>query len=247
MLSVLIVDDEPLARSRLSQQLAECGHQIDLRLVGTVEGGLAALDAVDHLHPDAVLLDIMMPDMSGIEVARHLVARDTPPAIIFVTAFDEHALPAFEVQALDYLLKPVRIERLLDALQRAQRLKRNEPRIEELARTLGSARSHLTVSERGRLVLVPIEEIIYLRAELKYVTIRTEQKEHLTEESLTALEQEFGPRFVRIHRNALVAVKYLERIERGADGQYLVRLRGCAAPLAVSRRMAGELKERFRI
>jgi two-component system response regulator AlgR len=246
MLSVLIVDDEPLARSRLSQQLAECGHQIDLRLVGTVEGGLAALDAVDQLHPDAVLLDIMMPDMSGIEVARHLVARETPPAIIFVTAFDEHALPAFEVQALDYLLKPVRIERLLDALQRAQRLKRNEPRIEELARTLGSARSHLTVSERGRLVLVPIEDIIYLRAELKYVTIRTEHKEHLTEESLTALEQEFGTRFVRIHRNALVARAAIHGFQRvkvrpgsdadGGEGHWEVVLKAISERLPISRR-----------
>jgi len=246
MLSVLIVDDEPLARSRLSQQLAECGRQIDLRLVGTVEGGLAALDAVDQLHPDAVLLDIMMPDMSGIEVARHLVARETPPAIIFVTAFDEHALPAFEVQALDYLLKPVRIERLLDALQRAQRLKRNEPRIEELARTLGAARNHLTVSERGRLVLVPIDDVIYLRAELKYVTIRTEHKEHLTEESLTALEQEFGTRFVRIHRNALVARAAIQGFQRvkvragsdadGGEGHWEVVLKAIAERLPISRR-----------
>ncbi|HUD24846.1 MAG TPA: LytTR family DNA-binding domain-containing protein [Burkholderiaceae bacterium] len=246
MLSVLIVDDEPLARSRLSQQLAECGRQIDLQLVGTVEGGLAALEAVDQLHPDAVLLDIMMPDMGGIEVARHLVARETPPAIIFVTAFDEHALPAFEVQALDYLLKPVRTERLLDALQRAHRLKRNEPRIEELARALGSMRNHLTVSERGRMVLVPIEEIIYLRAELKYVTIRTGQKEHLTEESLTALEQEFGARFVRIHRNALVARAAIQGFQRvkartdgdgeAGEGHWEVVLKAIAERLPISRR-----------
>ena len=246
MLTVLIVDDEPLARSRLTQQLTECGRQIDLKLVGTVEGGLAALEAVDQLHPDAVLLDIMMPDMGGIEVARHLVARETPPAIIFVTAFDEHALPAFEVQALDYLLKPVRAERLLDALKRAQRLKRNEPRIEELARALGAARSHLTVSERGRMVLVPIDEIVYLRAELKYVTIRTEQKEHLTEESLTALEQEFGERFVRIHRNALVAksaIQGFQRVKPRADGEadvgeghWEVLLKPIAERLPISRR-----------
>jgi two-component system, LytTR family, response regulator AlgR len=246
MLTVLIVDDEPLARSRLTQQLAECGRQIDLKLVGTVEGGLAALEAVDHLHPDAVLLDINMPDMSGIEVARHLVARETPPAIIFVTAFDEHALPAFEVQALDYLLKPVRAERLLDALQRAQRLKRNEPRIEELARTLGSARNHLTVSERGRMVLVPIDDIVYLRAELKYVTIRTAQKEHLTEESLTALEQEFGERFVRIHRNALVARAAIEGFQRvkarpdgdaeAGEGHWEVVLKAISERLPISRR-----------
>jgi len=246
MLTVLIVDDEPLARSRLTQQLAECGREIDLKLLGTVEGGRAALEAVDLLQPDAVLLDIMMPDMSGIEVARHLVARETPPAIIFVTAFDEHALPAFEVQALDYLLKPVRAERLLDALKRAQRLKRNEPRIEELARALGSARNHLTVSERGRMVLVPIEDVIYLRAELKYVTIRTEHKEHLTEESLTALEQEFGERFVRIHRNALVAKAAIQGFQRvkprpdgegeAGEGHWEVVLKALLERLPISRR-----------
>jgi two-component system, LytTR family, response regulator AlgR len=247
MLNVLIVDDEPLARSRLTQQLTECGRQIELKLIGTVEGGLAALEAVDQLHPDAVLLDIMMPDMGGIEVARHLVAREAPPAIIFVTAFDEHALPAFEVQALDYLLKPVRTERLLEALKRAHRLKRNEPRIEELARRLGTSRSHLTVSERGRLVLVPIEEIVYLRAELKYVTIRTVQREHLTEESLTALEQEFGERFVRIHRNALVARAAIHGFQRvkpratdadtdAGEGHWEVVLKTIAERLPISRR-----------
>jgi two-component system response regulator AlgR len=246
MLNVLIVDDEPLARSRLTQLLTECSRQLELTLVGTVDGGLAALEAVDQLHPDAVLLDIMMPDMGGIEVARHLVTRDTPPAIIFVTAFDEHALPAFEVQALDYLLKPVRAERLLDALKRVHRLRRNEPRIEELARTLGSCRSHLTVSERGRMVLVPIEEIVYLRAELKYVTIRTHQKEHLTEESLTALEQEFGERFVRIHRNALVARAAIQGFQRvkarpdgdgdAGEGHWEVVLKAIAERLPISRR-----------
>ena len=246
MLNVLIVDDEPLARSRLTQQLAECSREIELNLIGTAEGGLAALEAVDRLRPDAVLLDITMPDMSGIEVARHLVAREEPPAIVFVTAFDEHALPAFEVQALDYLLKPVRTERLLEALRRVHRLKRNEPRIEELARSLGTCRSHLTVSERGRMVLVPIDEIVYLRAELKYVTIRTSQKEHLTEESLSALEQEFGDRFVRIHRNALVAraaIQGFQRVRARADadgeageGHWEVLLKTVAERLPISRR-----------
>ena len=247
MLNVLIVDDEPLARSRLAQQLAECARELDVKVVAAAEGGLAALEAVDKLHPDAVLLDIMMPDMGGIEVARHLVTRESPPAIIFVTAFDEHALPAFEVQALDYLLKPVRTERLLDALKRAHRLKRNEPRIEELARSLGSLRSHLTVSERGRLLLVPIEDILYLRAEMKYVTIRTAHKEHLTEESLTALEQEFGDRFVRIHRNALVARAAIQGFQRvkarpdggdsdSGEGHWEVVLKAISERLPVSRR-----------
>ena len=130
-----------------------------------------------------------------------------PPAVIFVTAYDEHALEAFEVRALDYLMKPVRAERLVAALARAERFRTHEPRIEDLAKTIGAVRSHVTVSERGRMILVPVDDIVYLRAELKYVTIRTAAREHLTEESLTSLESEFGERFVRIHRNALVARK----------------------------------------
>jgi two-component system response regulator AlgR len=252
MLSVLIVDDEPLARARLAQVLADCGSEIELKVAGQADGGLSALEAVDRLRPDVVLLDIMMPDMNGIEVARHLAQRETPPAVVFVTAFDEHALQAFEVQALDYLLKPVRADRLLAALQRAQRLKRNEPRLEQLARSLGSARSHLTVSERGRMVLVPIDDVVYLRAELKYVTIRTPQREYLTEESLTALEQEFGAHFVRIHRNALVARRFIlgfqrvrGKVDNGGDageGHWEVLLKDLPERLPISRRQWPSVK-----
>ncbi len=175
-----------------------------------------------------------MPDMNGIEVARHLAQRDNPPAVIFVTAYDEHALDAFEVRALDYLMKPVRAERLVAALARAERFRTHEPRIEDLAKTIGSVRSHLTVSERGRMILVPVDEVVYLRAELKYVTIRTRTREHLTEESLTTLEAEFGERFVRIHRNALVATqrhpRFSARARRGRRrGRIVRRALGSAA------------------
>jgi two-component system response regulator AlgR len=246
MLRILLVDDEPPARARMKQLLADSAAQVQTTIVGEAEGGPAAIEAADRLQPDVVLLDIHMPGMNGIEVARHLAARPQPPAILFVTAYDEHALEAFEVQALDYLLKPVRADRLVAALGRARRLVTHEPRLSEVAQSLGSQRSHLTVSERGRMILVPIDEVVYLRAELKYVTIRTPTREHLTEESLTSLESEFGERFVRIHRNALVARKSIHGFQRvkgevaedgeSGDGHWEVLLKELPERLPISRR-----------
>jgi two-component system response regulator AlgR len=246
MLRILLVDDEPPARLRVRQLLADSAAQIQTAVVGEADSGAAALEAADRLQPDVVLLDINMPGMNGIEVARHLAARAQPPAILFVTAYDEHALAAFEVQAIDYLLKPVRAERLVAALSRVRRMAANEPRLSEVAQSLGSQRSHITVSERGRLILVPIDEVIYLRAELKYVTIRTPTREHLTEESLTSLESEFGERFVRIHRNALVARKSIHGFQRvkgeiaedgeSGDGHWEVLLKELPERLPISRR-----------
>ncbi len=246
MLKVLIVDDEPLARERMKQLLGDCAPRLALQIVGEADGGIAALEAVDRLQPQVVLLDISMPDMDGIEVARHLAQLAQPPAIVFVTAHDEHALRAFEVHALDYLLKPVRAERLLAALERARRILPHEPRLERLAQSMGAARTQLSVTERGRLVLVPVPDIVYLRAELKYVTIRTREREYLTEESLTTLESEFGDRFVRIHRNALVARRFIEGFERvrgkadgegeSAEGHWEILLRGLDERLPISRR-----------
>lgn len=244
-LKILIVDDEPPARARLAQLLGDARDQVPLEIAGEADGGFAALAAVERLAPDVVLLDIHMPDMAGLEVARHLAAREVRPAVIFVTAFDEHALAAFEVQALDYLLKPVRLERLVAALTRVQRLRPHEPKLAQVARSLASARSHLTVSERGKMILVPVDDIVYLRAELKYVTIRTATREYLTEESLTSLEGEFGARFVRIHRNALVARKSILGFQRvkggvdgddGAEGRWEVLLKELPERLPISRR-----------
>jgi two-component system response regulator AlgR len=242
---ILVVDDEEIVLQSCRRALGD-----GQRVVDTVSSGAEALKRIEEGRYDVVLLDIMMPDMNGIEVARHLAARSSaqhpPPAVIFVTAFDEHALQAFEVQALDYLLKPVRAERLVGALERAQRLKPNEPRLEHVARSLGATRTHITVSERGKMILVPIDDVVYLRAELKYVTIRTPVKEHLTEESLTSLEQEFGERFVRIHRNALVARKSILGFQRvkgsvaedgeASEGHWEVLLKELAERLPISRR-----------
>jgi len=242
-LRVLIVDDEPPARERLRSLLAEIA---DTEVAGEAVNGREALERTHALSPDVVLLDVRMPGMDGLETARHLNVLEEPPAVIFTTAYDEYAVEAFEAHAVGYLLKPVRKEQLAAALARAGRLTRAQ--LQKLAAAgAGARRTHIAARAREGLKLIPIEEVQYFLADRKYTTVAHLNGEELIEDSLRLLESEFGAAFVRIHRNALVAVKYLERIERGTDGQYFVRLRGCAAPLAVSRRMAGELKERFRI
>ncbi len=247
-LNVLIVDDEPPARARMRQLLADCVDTLPVNVAGEADNGPQAIAAVEELKPDVVLLDIHMPGMDGIEAARHIVQRENAPAIIFVTAFEEHALQAFEVQAVDYLMKPVRAERLASALSRSQRPRVGVvSRMDEVARSLGTVRTHLTVPERGRMLLVPVEDIIYLRAEMKYVTIRTAQREYLTEESLANFEAEFPEIFVRVHRNALVSRKSIvgfERIKgefkengvRPNEGHWEVLLKDIADRLPVSRR-----------
>jgi len=240
-LKVLIVDDEPPARERLRGLLTEIG---DVDVIGEAATGAEALSCVHDLAPDVVLLDVRMPGMDGLEAARHLNVLEEPPAVIFTTAYDQYAVEAFEAHAVGYLLKPVRKEQLAAALTRAGRLTRAQ--LQTLA-AAGTRRSHLAARRRDGLRLIPLEEVQYFLADQKYTTVRHLGGEDLIEDSLRLLESEFGASFVRIHRNALVGVKYLERIERTAEGQCFVRLRGCAAPLQVSRRMAGELKERFRI
>ena len=242
-LKVLIVDDEPPARERLRSLLAEMA---DVEVAGEAVNGGEALRRVAELAPDVVLLDVRMPGMDGLEAARHLDVLEEPPAVIFTTAYDEYAVEAFEANAVGYLLKPVRQEQLAAALARAGRLTRAQ--LQKLA-AAGSEerRTHIAARHREGLRLIPIEEVHYFLADQKYTTVRHLKGEDLIEDSLRLLEGEFGGAFVRIHRNTLVAVKYLDRIERNAEGQYFVHLRGCEAPLQVSRRMAGELKERFRI
>jgi two-component system, LytTR family, response regulator AlgR len=243
-LKVLIVDDEPPARERLRSLLAEIA---DMEVVGEAVNGPQSLERTHSLSPDVVLLDVRMPGMDGIEVARHLNALEEPPAVIFTTAFDEYAVNAFETHAIGYLLKPIRKEKLAAALERAGRLTR--PQLQKIAAATNNEkrRTHIAARRREGLRLIPVEDVQYFLAEQKYTTVRHANGEDLIEDSLRALEEEFGSELVRIHRNALVSVRYLEGIERDAEGQYFVRLRGCAAPLQVSRRMAGELRERFKI
>jgi two-component system response regulator AlgR len=186
-----------------------------------------------------------MPDMDGLELARHLLKLSHPPVVVFSTAFHEHAVQAFEVNAVDYLMKPVRVQRLLSALQKVPKLK--PLTAERLAQLPGSARRFLSVTERSRVVLVPVEDVIFLKAELKYITIRTAQREYLLEESLTRLEQEFGARFVRVHRNCLVAREAIRGFERcvndDGDSHWEVVLNGINESLPVSRRQQSVVRE----
>jgi two-component system response regulator AlgR len=243
-LRVLIVDDEPPARERLSSMLAEVG---DFVLAGEAGNGEQAIDMVDRLTPDIVLLDVRMPGIDGLEVARHLAALPAPPAVIFTTAFDEYALQAFDSEAVAYLLKPIRAEKLRAALAKAERLSRAQLQQVATATRTAAHRTHIGVRGRDGLKLIPIEEVFCFQADQKYTTVKHLNGEDLIEDSLKTLEEEFATNFVRIHRNALVNTKFLERIARDASGQHFVHLRGLPDALEVSRRMAGDLKDRFRI
>jgi two-component system response regulator AlgR len=243
-LRVLIVDDEPPARERLRSLLLEFG---EFDVAGEAGNGEQALALVDKLVPDIVLLDVRMPGIDGLEVARQLATLAEPPAVIFTTAFDEYALQAFDSQAIAYLLKPIRAEKLRSALAKAGRLTR--PQLQQVASAAREPvhRSHIGVRGRDGLKLIPVEEVLCFHADQKYTTVKHLKGEDLIEDSLKTLEEEFAASFVRIHRNALVNTRYLERIARDAGGQHFVHLRGLAEPLEVSRRMAGDLKDRFRI
>lgn len=241
---VLIVDDEPPARELLGRLLA--GFE-DIEVIGEAGGGEEALQLANDLAPDIVLLDVRMPGMDGLQAARHMATLAEPPAVIFTTAYESHALEAFDAQAIAYLLKPIRREKLAAAIAQAGRLTR--PQLQQAAVAARSAerRTHIAVRERQGIRLVPLEEVLLFYADQKYTTVRHAGGEHLIEESLRALEEEFGSQFVRIHRSSLVNTRHLESIERDEGGQYFVRLRGVPERFGVSRRMAGELKERFRI
>ena len=243
-LRVLIVDDETLARERLRSLLAEIGT---FEIAGEATNGEEALQLAVDLSPDVVLLDVRMPGIDGIEAARQMNSLLEPPAVIFTTAFDEYAVNAFDAQAVGYLLKPIRKEKLAAALTQAGRLTR--PQLQRIAANAEGPpkRSHIAARHREGLRLIPMDDIQFFLADQKYTTVRHAKGEDLIEDSLRSLEEEFGTAFVRIHRNALVSVRYLESIDRNPEGQYFVRLRGVPAPLQVSRRMASELRERFRI
>jgi two-component system response regulator AlgR len=242
-LRVVIVDDEAPARLRLRDLLGECGGEPPVVVAGEAASGREALDLLPHSAADVILLDIRMPEMDGIEVARHLQQLERPPTVVFATAYDDYAIRAFEVHAVDYLLKPIRLERLKEALARARAAPLRPHALRELAR---APRTHLSAQERGRIHLIPITDVIYLKAELKYVSVRTAVREFLIEESLTRLEQEFGERFVRVHRNCLVAraaVRGFERSEEGGEANWEVVLTGTNERIAVSRRQQHIVRE----
>lgn len=235
MLKVLIADDEAPARNRLKDLLTDIG---DVEVCGEAKNGKEVVQLAAHLLPDVVLLDIRMPQMDGIEAAKHLQTLAQVPAVIFTTAYDTHAMTAFEVNAVDYLLKPIRLERLQSALQKASKLLPNQ--LAEIDK-LSPRRGHLSISERGRILLVPVADIIYLRAELKYVTVRTAEHEYLLEASLTQLEQEFADIFIRLHRNCLVASTFIHgyekrHVEGHQEKQWVALLKHVPETITVSRR-----------
>ena len=239
----LVVDDEPLARERMAALL---GAIAGVEVVGEAGNGRDALAAIERLAPDVVLLDIRMPVMDGIEAARHLAASPSPPAVIFCTAYGDHAVDAFEANAVDYLLKPVRAERLQAALAKARRWGGEDVREATRALEPAAARTHLCARVRGSLVLVPIADVDYLFAEDKYVVVRHSKGEVLIEEPLKALEDEFENRFVRIHRNCLVARAKLSGLTRAPDGRLFANVEGVGATLEVSRRNLPALRKLIR-
>lgn len=244
---IYIVDDEAPARARLMTLLSDIARECPHELVGQADRSTIALEQIHALRPDIVLLDVQMPGMSGVELAARLKSLEPDaPSVIFVTAYDAYALQAFDVQAADYLVKPVRAERLAQAIRRAAAM-----RASVIAATEAPApdrRRHFSVQERSRVLRVPVREVIYAKAEQKYVTLRTREREYLIEDSLVSIEEEFGDVFIRVHRNALVArlaVVGVERIshasegenegERGGEG-WEVLLQGVSERLPISRR-----------
>lgn len=240
---VLIADDEPLARQRLRDLLDDIGGQ---EIVAEAANGREACEMADAQNAELVLLDIAMPLLDGLEAARHLSCLDPAPAVVFCTAYDQHALAAFEAKAVDYLVKPIRRERLVQALERARRY--TGERADELAQALPEARSrsHLCARLRGSLRLIALDDVRYLQAEEKYVVVHHARGEDLIEDSLKSLEEEFGHRFLRIHRNCLVAREQLHELRRDNEGRVFVKLHAGEDLLEVSRRAVPMLRQLVR-
>ena len=230
-MKVLIVDDEKLARDRISRMLADVdGYDV----VGEVVQGMEAIEECQRAQPDVVLLDIRMPGMDGLEAARHLMQLEEPPAVVFCTAYEEHAIEAFNVQAVGYLLKPVRREDLVNVLRSAKRA--NKAQLAALMEQDGDRRSHISARTRRGIELIPIDDVRFFQADQKYVTVRHSDGELLIDETLRELEDEFGERFVRVHRNALVASRFIEGLERDENGHFQIRMRGVDERVDISRR-----------
>lgn len=245
-LNLMIVDDEALARMRLRSLVADCAHP-PAEVVAEAGSAAEALHALVRQPVDAVLLDIHMPGLDGLDLARRLRDMQPAPAVVFVTAHAEHALTAFELDAVDYLTKPVRRSRLQEALQRvAARVQRPVP---VLPASAPAEQPMLVVSDRGRVLRIPVDEVVYLKAEMKYVTLRTRQHAYVLDDALQDLEQRLGSAVLRIHRNALVAPAAVRALERhvlpGSDGEegWAVRVEPSGDWLAVSRRQLATVRE----
>jgi len=238
-MKILIVDDENLARQRMRDLLSDIG---ETNIVGEASNGSEAIEKAVTLKPDLLLIDIRMPVMDGLEAAMHLQGMEDPPKIIFTTAYDQHALEAFEVNAIDYLLKPIRKERLQTALKKARPVSTRQLNEVKQSSDTPTARSHISVQMRGKITLIPVKDIIYFIADNKYVTVRTASEEHLIEESLTSLEEEFPDLFLRIHRSSLVNTEYLRGMEKNTAGHWRVLMKGVDEKLVVSRRHTPQVR-----
>jgi two-component system response regulator AlgR len=234
ILKILLADDDVPARNRLRELLADIpGTQV----IAEAGNGKEALALASEVLPHVMLLDIRMPEMDGIEAAEHSLKLYHPPAVIFTTAYDMHAMQAFEMNAVDYLLKPIRRERLANALKKARALL---PAQMGGIKHLRPQRTHFSITERGRILLIPVHDVIYLRAELKYLTVRTKEREYLVEDSLINIEKEFPDLFVRLHRNCLVAHSSIRGFEKRhneeGESHWVTLLKELPETLPVSRR-----------
>jgi len=240
-LQVLLVDDEPLARSRLRTLLADCTAPA-VAVGGEAGNAAQAMELLQRLAFDAVLLDIHMPGADGLTLARALHSLPKPPAVVFVTAHAEHAVAAFEIEAVDYLTKPVRLDRLQTALQKVERAVQAHGAVQPAA-----APEVLLIQDRGRTERVPLSEVLYFKAELKYITVRTAGRSYILDASLSELEERHAGRFLRVHRNALVARREVRALEKHYDAEegegWAVRLNGIDELLAVSRRQLSAVRE----
>ena len=232
-MKILIVDDEQLARTRLRGMLQQLnGYEV----VAEAANGKQALEASQIHQPDVVLLDIRMPGMDGLEAAEHLSKLDTPPAVIFTTAYNDYALAAFKTHAVDYLLKPVRKEHLQQALTAAHQLNRAQLQAIGEADARHAEPGHISARVKGNIQLIPVDKIYYFQAEHKYVTVGYPEGEVLIEDSLVTLEKKFSQRFMRIHRNALVAIEHIAALEKDKQGHCHIKLKECDKLLEISRR-----------
>ena len=240
-LKVLLVDDEVLARSRLRTLLADCTAP-GADVLAEAGNGPQAIAALRHGAFDLVLLDVRMPGISGVQLAQTISGIAHPPAVVFVTAHAEHAVQAFDVAAVDYLTKPVRLERLQQALQKVERLAQSKQ-----AQSADSTGDTLIIQDRGRTERVPLAEVLYLKAELKYVTVRTASRSYILDGALSELEEKYPTQFMRIHRNALIARRAVRALEKHYDAEegegWAVRLNGIPELLAVSRRQLSSVRE----
>jgi two-component system, LytTR family, response regulator AlgR len=244
-LKVLIVDDELLARKRLRTLLGDCTNPA-VTVGGEAKNTTEALTLLQEMQFDAVLLDIHMPGGDGLTLARSLKTLADQPAIVFITAHAEYAVEAFELTATDYLTKPVRLERLQIALQKIEQLRQSIRRLESNIISITN-NDVLIIQDRGVTERLPLNEVLYLKAELKYISVRTTLKTHILEGSLNELEARYATNFLRIHRNALVATHAIRALEKHLDPDegecWAVRLSGIDEVLMVSRRQLAAVRE----